>query len=157
RFEIAPDGHDRFVWRGTFEHDGTRWTLAATTGDPAAALRSRIPFEIDARLEGAGASLTAQGRAEPPDTGPAAVLGAARAWAAGRRLGAGAAPARGAGRGRLAAGVAARDGRYALGGMAGAGAGTKVDGNREIDTTGKVPRIAGRLHADTVDLAHVAA
>ncbi|MFO1307171.1 MAG: AsmA family protein [Burkholderiales bacterium] len=157
RFELAPDGHGHFEWRGTFEHDGTRWTLAATTGDPAAALRSRVPFEIDASLAGAGASLTAKGRAEQRDTGPAAVLDVALEWEAGSTLVASASPALAAGKGRLAARVDARDGRYALGGIAGATAGTKVDGNLEIDTTGRVPRIAGRLHADAVDLARLAA
>ncbi len=153
RFEIEPDGRGRFEWRGTFEHEGARWTLAATTGDPAAALRDRMPFEIDAKLSGGGVQLTAKGRAEQRDSGSAVVADAALQWERGSALVASASPMLAADQGRISARIDARDGRYALGGIAGAAGGTKVDGNLEVDTTGKVPRIAGRLHADAVDLA----
>lgn len=153
RLEVAPESGGRFAWQGTFEHDGARWTLAATTGDPGIAVRERVPFDIDAKLAGGGVTLTAKGRAERRDTGHALVLDAGIAWEAGSERMARWAPDLSTEAGRVAARVDARDGRYALGGIAGTVGGTKVDGNLEIETKGKVPRIGGRLHADRVDLA----
>lgn len=152
RFEVAPESGGRFAWQGTLEHEGTRWTLVATTGDPTMAVRGRVPFDIDAKLAGGGVTLTAKGRAEQRDTGPAAVLDASAAWDAGSERMARWAPDLAPEAGRVSARIDARDGRYAFGAIAGAIAGTKVDGNLEVDTKGKVPRIGGRLHADTVDL-----
>ncbi|MBP6564761.1 MAG: AsmA family protein, partial [Burkholderiales bacterium] len=152
RFEVAPESGGRFAWQGTLEHEGTRWTLVATTGDPTMAVRGRVPFEIDAKLTGGGVTLTARGRAEQRDTGPAAVLDASAAWDAGSERMARWAPDLAPEAGRVSARIDAREGLYAFGAIAGAIAGTKVDGNLEVDTKGKVPRIGGRLHADTVDL-----
>ena len=152
RFEVAPGAGGRFAWQGTLQHEGTRWTLVATTGDPTMALRGRVPVEIDAKLAGGGVTLTAKGRAEQRDTGPAAVLDASVVWDAGSERMARWAPDLASEAGRVSARIDARDARYAFGAIAGVFAGTKVDGNLEVDTKGGVPRIGGRLHADTVDL-----
>lgn len=153
RLEVAPRDGARLAWDGTFEHEGTRWTLAATTGDPMMAMRDRVPLDIDAKLAGDGVALTAKGRVERRDSGPAAVIDATFEWSAGSRRMARWAPELAGEAGRVSTRVDARDGRYAFGGIAGAAAGTKVDGNLAIETRGKVPKIDGRLHADLVDLA----
>ena len=76
--------------------------------------------------------------------GPAAVLDASAAWDAGSERMARWAPDLAPEAGRVSARIDAREGLYAFGAIAGAIAGTKVDGNLEVDTKGKVPRIGGR-------------
>jgi len=153
RFEVVPENGGRFGWHGTFEHGDTRWTLDATTGDPAMTMRERVPFDLDVKLSGGGITLTAKGRAERRDSGPAAVLDTSLAWEAGSDRMARWVPGLAPEAGRVSTRIDARDGRYAFGGIAGTIAGTKVDGNLEVETKGKVPRIGGRLHADLVDFA----
>ncbi|CAG0998276.1 hypothetical protein BURK1_02680 [Burkholderiales bacterium] len=153
RVDVAPRDGGRYAWRGTFDVDGTRWTLDATTGDPVMTLRERVPFDLDAKLAGGGVELAATGRVERRDTGPAAVVDVSVAWEAGSERMSRWSPALAREAGRMAARLDAREKRYALDGIAGAFAGTRFDGNVALEAGGARPRVEGRLHADGVDLA----
>ena len=152
RLEIARQDGGRYAWRGTFDADGTRWTLDASTGDPVQALRDRVPLDLDAKLAGGGVAFGAKGRVERRDSGPAAVLDLSLAWDAGSERVARRAPDLARDAGRLTARVDVRDKRYALDGINGAVGTTKFDGNATIDRAGERPRLGGRLHVDVVDL-----
>ena len=153
RLDVVPQDGGRYAWSGTFDADGTRWTLAATTGDPVQAVRERVPLDVDATLAGGGVTLGAKGRVERRDSGPAAVLEASLAWVAGSERVARRSPELAREAGRLTARIDARDKSAVVGGINGSFGATKFDGNATIDRAGERPRIGGRMHVDVVDLA----
>ena len=83
RLELAPQDGGIVGWRGTFDVDGTHWTLDASSGELFRSWRDRLPLDIDAKLAGGGVTFTAKGRVERRDSGPAAVLDTSLAWDAG--------------------------------------------------------------------------
>lgn len=153
RLEFAAQDGGRFGWHGTLDVDGARWTIDATSGDPMLTWRDRVPLDLDAKLAGGGVALSAKGRVERRDSGPAAVLDATIAWEAGSATIARVSPELAREAGRVAARVDARDRRYALSAIAGSYGATKFDGNATLDRGGARPRLGGRLHADAIDLA----
>ncbi|HEY8245638.1 MAG TPA: AsmA family protein [Casimicrobiaceae bacterium] len=153
RLELAPQDGGRYAWRGTFDVDGMHWTLDASSGELMQSWRDRVPLDVDAKLAGGGVTLTAKGRVERRDSGPAAVLDTSFAWEAGSAQMARWSSDLAREAGRVSARVDGRDRRYALSAIAGAFGATKFDGTATIDRSGARPRIGGRLHADAVDLA----
>ncbi|MEO8485899.1 MAG: AsmA family protein [Betaproteobacteria bacterium] len=153
RLEIAPQDGGRYAWHGTFEADGTRWSLDATTGDPLMTMRERVPLDVDAKLAGGGVIATATGRLERRDSGAAAVLDASLAWEAGSESMARWAPDLARESGRVGTRIDARDRRVVLHAIAGALGTAKFDGHATVDRSGKLPTLSARLHVDRIDLA----
>jgi uncharacterized protein involved in outer membrane biogenesis len=153
RLALAPQDGGSVGWRGSFDVDGTHWTLDASSGELLQSWRDRLPLDIDAKLAGGGVTLTAKGRVERRDSGPAAVLDTALVWDAGSAQMARWSPDVAREAGRVATHIDGRDKRYALSAIAGAYGATRFDGTATVDRSGARPRIGGRLHADVVDLA----
>lgn len=153
RLELSPATEGRYAWKGSVDFDGVRWTIDATTGDPVVFARERVPLDVDARVAGGGVTLTAKGRVERRDTGTGFVADVALAWTRGSEWLARRAPRIAEDEGRLSTRIDAREKRVTFDGLAGAVAGSRFDGSLGVDLQGKVPKLAGRLHADLVDLA----
>lgn len=153
RFEVSPATEGRYGWNGTVEADGVLWSVAATSGDPAVFARERMPLDVDGRITGGGMTLTARGRVEQRDSGIGVVADAAVAWSRDSQWLVRRASRLAADDGRISARIDAREKQVSLDGIAGSVAGSKFDGNLDLDLRGKVPKLAGRLHADLVDLS----
>lgn len=150
---VRPAADGQFHWNATVDHDTTRWTITATTGDPILANRSRVPLVIDLKADGGGVAVSAKGRAERRDSGPGLAVDATLAWKAGSPRMTRWSPGLAASDGNLSARVEAETQRVTLDGIAGAWGGSRVDGTLALAGNGKVPSVKGRLHADRVDLS----